>query len=273
MPNDGDIPFSLTVQQRKEANRLCSLLNFGADCLRDMKIDLRKIRARKRLLLFMMVASHNLTESVYMLSTQGRTHACFVLLRSLLENRINAKALYATSSLDGVYHFEIYSYGEQKKMLEEAIKLNLTVPRDQLQFRLADADIRRSINAIDKNIKTLEKRVKGDTNFKSLYNRAIVIDTFNRTKKKKSASLQSEYSIYRHLCSDSHLTSQGLSRFISIRQDGRLEFFLCGNPADVEMILQHGFYLYESMLRMFFVCFNSVFLKELDKVLVTIGKQ
>jgi len=247
-------------------NQLCNLLNFGADCLQKANIDYKKIKVRKRLFLQMVVAAHNYTESIFSLCKENRTHVCFVLLRSLVENRINAKSLFACEGMDGVYLFQIDGYEEQKKMLERLLVLNKTIPTHQLQFKISDEDIRKSMKTIEKNIKHVERKTKNKTGPKDLFNLCLAIDKFNINKNKPSASLLSEYeSIFRHLCSHSHLTIKGLDEFISTKQ-GILEFFLSGNPEDRGVIVAHSLYLYQDILKMFLIQFKIPLLKSLKNL-------
>lgn len=254
------------MQQNKKndnLNRLCNLLNFGADCLQNANIDYKKIKIRKRLFLQMVVAAHNYTESIFSLCKENRTHSCFVLLRSLVENRINAKSLFASEGMDGVYLFQIDGYEEQKKMLERLLILNKTVPSHQLQFKISDKDLMRSIKNIDNNIKHVERKTKNKKGPKDLFNLCLATDKFNANRNKSSASLLSEYeSIFRHLCSHSHLTIKGLDEFISIKQ-GVLEFFLSGNPEDLDVIVLHSIYLYQDIIKMFLIQFKIPFLRKL----------
>ena len=154
-------------------------------------------------------------------------------------------------------------------MLERLILINKTIPLHQIQIKLSDTDITNTIKIIDKNIKIIEARIKNKNCPKKLYNLALGIDKFNTTKNKESASLLSEYeSIYRHLRPHSHLTIQGLEKFISIKQ-GFLEFFLSGNPEDVELIAQHAAYLYEDILKMVLIQFKLPRRRDLKQILKT----
>lgn len=255
--------------KKNSMHLLCNLLNFGAECFEKLNVEYGKIKIRKRLFLLMAVAAHNYTESIFSLCKQNRTHACFPLLRSLVENRINAKSLFATETMDGVYQFQITGYEEQKKMLERLLLINRNIPSHQIQIRISDADLINTIKIIDKKIKIIQTKIKNKNSPKSLYNLTLGIDNFNTTKNKKSASLQSEYeSVYRHLCSHSHLTIQGLEQFISVKQ-GVLEFFLSGNSEDVELVAQHAAYLYEDILKMVLIQFKLPRRKELKQIFKT----
>jgi uncharacterized protein DUF5677 len=263
------------MEQNKKNNNinlLCNLLNFGTECFEKLKFEYNRIRIRNRLFLLMAVAAHNYTESIFSLCKQNRTHACFPLLRSLVENRINAKSLFASETMDGVYQFQIAGYEEQKKVLKGLVLINKSIPSHQIQIKISDTDLMNTIKVIDKNIKKIEIKIKNKNSPKKLYNLALEIDKFNTIKNKKSASLHSEYeSIYRHLCSHSHLTIQGLEQFKSTKQ-GFQEFFLSGNPEDVELIVQLAGYLYEDILKMVLIRFKLPRHRELKQILKTYKK-
>ncbi|NGX31341.1 MAG: hypothetical protein K940chlam8_00707 [Chlamydiae bacterium] len=260
---------NLTDEQSKALDQLCKIVNFGADCLENSKIDRKKIRIRKKLFLLMMSAAHNYTEGIYELCKQSRTHSCFVLMRSLIENRINAKSLFASKGLDGVYGYLLESYNEEKKMLERMLELKkrrLCVP---MLKNLSEKHLNKKIKSFDKIINTIKKKYPESISFQKAYNRAEKIDEFNRIKKYRSESLKVEYeSFYRLYSSNSHLTLRhGLDTFISVGEDDILEILLSGDVNDLERILQHTFYFYQDILRMFLIHFKSPFRKELKNYL------
>lgn len=247
-----------------EMEKLCKVLNFGADCLSQANIDLKKIRIRKRLLFMMVCAAHNYTESIFSLCKEDRTHSCFVLIRSLVENRINAKALFASNSLDGVYGYILYSYEEHKKMLNRQLDLKKVLPAAQIQVNIPDGELVKAIKQVDRYINKIKKRCPRMLDCKNLYTRSDAIDKYNTMKGASSASLRWEYdSIYRLYCEPTHLTLKGLMKFVSVDQSGCSEVFLSGNSKDLVLIVQHAFYLYVDVLKMFLVCFKSPFRKEL----------
>lgn len=228
------------------------------------KFDYRRMRVRKRMLFLMFAAAHNYAESIYSLCKEGRSHACFVIIRSLIENRINSKSLFSSNSLEGVYGFLSYSNNQHIKALKRQIDLMKSLPHEQIQYHFSEAEFRKKINEIERINVKIARKYPGISRFMALYNRSGEVDEFNRSNNYSSASLKWEYETTYRLYSESiHLTAKGLQNFINIDQHGTIHVFLSGKPEDVSLIAEYVHHLYKDILRMFFLNFRLPYLKKL----------
>lgn len=74
-------------------HNLAKLLDFGAACLEQSKINVVKLRGAKRVFFPMIVATQSFAEGIFTLCKAKRTQICQSALRSLLDNLIKAKFL------------------------------------------------------------------------------------------------------------------------------------------------------------------------------------
>lgn len=237
---------------KTELLRLAKILDFGASCLAHQKNYLRRMTIRKSTLLGMVVAAHNYTESIYSLCKEGQSQACFVLLRSLIENRINAKFLFASSNSEHAYALLKDALINKEKQLNHAIEyFKKNSPEIPNTFSIED--LQESL----KQIMTQIGKIKQESVI-GIVNRAIEVDKYNKDKGLKSASLEWEYIlIYRNLCTLSHLDLLGLPDFFNLDSKGIIEAFLSGNSDEIEVILQMAHDLYVDILKMFRLKFKS----------------
>lgn len=121
-------------------NDVAKLLDFGADCLNAQKLNVIKMRSARKIVFPMIIAAHNYSEGIYVLCKANRTHPCFTLLRSLLENLINIKFLYCSPRK---HHNIIFLNGlaEKKKQLNDTLTYLKKFPQYAKNLNFTDNDV------------------------------------------------------------------------------------------------------------------------------------
>jgi Family of unknown function (DUF5677) len=248
---------------------LAKLLDYGADCLKQSKVNVGKLRGAKKMLFPMMIASQSHTEAIFSLCRQNRTHICYGALRSLCDNLIKAKFLYCHPFKHShVIFFE--GLIEKEKQLVHAIDYlkNNSKYLDQVNFKLED--LNNALKKVRYLKKTTELKIKKHSGVLVLdtLGRAKFVDEHNKNKNKASNSLEWIYLlIFRQLSSATHLNYLDFKNYFKL-EDGEVIVLLSGNPDDVNEILMLSEYLYKEMLNMFLRIFKNPHLKEFKKVYI-----
>lgn len=236
--------------------KVAKLLDFGAECFREQKINIMKMRGSRKIVFPMIIAAHNYSEAIFVLCKANRTHPCFSLLRSLLENLININFLYCSPKK---HHHIILLNGlvEKKKQLDDVVKYLTKHPQFCERQNLSDV-----IKALDDVLKK-EKKVKTklkkhqENLIKSVYARARYVDEYNQLKNQKSESLEWLYIyIHRTLSSSTHINFLDFKNYFKF-ENSETVVFLSGNPDDTEAVLDLLNYLYKEALETFLKIFKS----------------
>lgn len=245
---------------------LAKLLDFGADCLAQSKINVVRLRGAKKVFFPMMVAAQSLIEGIFFLCKGNRTQVCFGALRSVCDNLIKAKFLYC-NPLKHCHVIYLDALIEKEKQLKHAINFLQKNPQylDQIQFGIMN------ISAALKKVSIQEKKVRlkiekypGDLILDS-FGRAQHVDKHNNKKNKASNSLEWIYIlIFRQLSSSTHINYLDFQNYFKV-ENGSVVVLLSGNPDDVDDILILAEYLYKEMLEMFLRIFKSQSLKTFKK--------
>lgn len=249
-------------------NDVAKLLDFGAHCLNAQKINVMKMRGARKTVFPMIVAAHNYSEGVFVLCKANRTHPCFTLLRSLLENLINIKFLYCSPRK----HFNIIFLNglvEKKKQFNDTLDYFKKFPQYKKNLNFTDADVLKALDKLEIEEDNIRRKVdKSQEKFvKYLYDRAAYVDEHNQKKNQKSESLEWLYiHLFRTLSSSTHLNFLEFKNYFT-QKDDEIVVFLSGNPDDTGDVLNLLHYLYKETLGTFLKIFKSPLknkLKEFD---------
>jgi hypothetical protein len=253
---------------QEELKYLEKLLDFGADCFNQQKIDLKRIQRKKQALFAMTVAAHSITEAIYSLCKEDRSHSCFILLRTLYENFINAKFLFTSSSSKHFYVIFLDALTQKEKQLQSAVDFLHKNPQDSsVSVEMKD------LNASLKKTKKLIIKTKNKINkypgslIVDVLGRARSVDSYNKNRGLSSASLEWIYtSPYRSLSSSTHLNYLAFPDFFKQGEDGVIEVLLSGNTKDIKFILAQANYLYLGIMNMFLSVFKNPLKTKFKKI-------
>lgn len=239
-------------------NKVAKLLDFGEDCLNAQKLNVMKMKGARKTVFPMIIAAHNYSAGIYALCEANRTHPCFPLLRSLLENLINIKFLYCSPRC---HHHIIFLIGllEKKKQFDETLKYFKKFPGHEINLNFSGAGISKALEKLKaEEDKTRLKIDESQEKYvKSLLYRAIYVDEHNQTKNQKSESLEWLYIyLFRTLCSSTHLNSLEFKNYFA-QEDGEIIMLLNGNPSDTGIVLDLLHYLYKETLDTFLKIFKN----------------
>ncbi len=246
---------------------LAKLLDYGAECFKQHKINVAKLRGARKIFFPMIVAAQNYTESIYCLCKENRTPVCLGILRSLTENLIKAKFLYCHP----LRHCHVIFFNgvkEKRKQQNHALEFLNTNP-EYLTQALTIKDLSIAL----KKVKIQEKRTQlkidsfsSDKVSDDILEMAKYVDKHHKNKNKKSYSLEWIYiSLFRHLSSGTHINFLHFEQFFKI-EGNEIVVLLSGNPDDVEEIVSLATYLYKEMLEMFLRVFKIPLIKKLKKI-------
>jgi hypothetical protein len=248
-----------------KANKLKSfaqLLDFGADCLKNQKIHIQKLRGPRKVFFPMVIAAQNYSESIFSLCKENRTHACLSLLRSICDNHIKAKFLYChpfkhchVIFLDGVI--------QKRKQLNHAIQFLKANPVYMPQANCSIKDLSKSLKKVETQERKARLRISKYSNevILDILEMAKCVDRHNEKKNSKSYSLEWIYILlFRQLSSSTHINFLDFNNYFRI-EENEIVVLLSGNPDDVDHILSLAIYLYREMLIMFLRVFKNSSIK------------
>lgn len=235
--------------------------------MKQLNINVSRLRGAKKILFPMMVAAQCYTEAIYVLCDQARTPPCLSLLRSVCDNFIKAKFLYCHPSKH-CYVIFLDGLEEKRKQQNSALEFLKNNPE-----YLAEAGF--SINELSgalEQVKLQEMKTKatienysGET-ISGTLKMAQYVDKHNKGKRRKSASLEWIYIlIFRHLSSATHINFLHYEEFFKVEGD-EIVVLLSGNPDDVHIRVQLAEFLYKEMLSMFLRVFKSPLIKSLKEI-------
>lgn len=243
---------------------LAKLLDFGAECFQQQKINVDKLRGARKILFPMIVAAQSYTESIYSLCKEDRTPVCLGILRSLSENLIKAKFLYC-HPLKHCHVIFLNGVKEKRKQQNHALKFLTTNP-EYLTQPLTIKDLLAALNRVKAQEKRTQLKIDNyslDAVSDDILEMAKYVDKHNKNKNRKSYSLEWIYiSLFRHLSSATHINFLHFEEFFKIEGD-EIVVLLSGNPDDVEGIVLLATYLYKEMLGMFLRVFKIPLIKKL----------
>lgn len=257
--------------------KLCKLLDFAAEAMGAANIpSLLQQRGAKSHLFMLIVAGHNYSESVCVLCKQGRTHAAFVLLRSLCECLIKSRYLYCNPRLH-LWELRLEAFMEKHKQLN-AMKGFLASSRstDAHRANLSLDEVETCLNQLDHSMVYCERSFRkyggqfndrGKPVIKGALSKAEYVDKHNSDMNAKSESLAYFYHlVYRQLSSGVHLDGRNFSDFLSWNEDG-CETLLSGNPEDVPNVARLALWLYHQLIRQFFIVYRLPHIRQMNIIL------
>jgi hypothetical protein len=243
----------------RELEQLETILDFSARMLEKQNIDLKKIRKKKQLFLLMHIALHNISESIFCLCKEERTNSCFILLRTLFENHVNAKFLFCSSNLKNFHSLQGDVYREKTKQLENAWRFVESNPNHSLtpeQVIELNLSINENKKCLDK-VNALIDKYPGEVP-SNLFGRAEFVDKYNEQRNKKTASLVWRYHlIYRELSTHTHLKISALRNFLEQSPNEAPAAFLSGNPSNLNIVATLTNDSLKEFVSMFMKIFNS----------------
>lgn len=152
----------ITLNHQKAFNILAEIVNHGSDIIQHSPTNIKKIQKRKRILYFMVIASHCHIEAIFTLCKEGRTNSCWPLLRVVLENLINSKFLYTSRSHSSFDKFILWGYKEQKKCFVKLKELSVD-DECRKQIGITLLEIEKKIESLNKLISRMEKKLTSKT--------------------------------------------------------------------------------------------------------------
>ncbi len=256
----------MKTSQPDHASNLGKMLDFGADCMKRQNINIPKLRGAKKVFFPMLLAAQSYTEAIFVLCREHRTFPCSALLRSLLENLINAKFLLCDPAKN-VHVIYLKAVTEKKKQLTHGhafLKLNpLWGLENHLSIKAVENSLRKTLTQEKRTKTKLNKHV--DPPIFEMLARAQYVDKRNAFKKKKSASLEGFYILlYRTLSSSTHINFLDFRRYFKLTPDG-ITIFLSGDPDETPFVTALAEFFYKEMLWAFLKIFKSPLLKEFEK--------
>ncbi|MBS0615471.1 MAG: hypothetical protein JSR58_02845 [Verrucomicrobia bacterium] len=232
--------------------KLAKHLDDRGEYLVQQQISISQLRAKKRLLLQMAVAAQSLAEGIYVLCKENRSYPALVILKSLMENQINAKFVFVSNTLEHVNIFLLDPIIQKKKQLKKVYDFCSYPPSSIILPPLpSKKSVEKLIKQAETQIKKLSSKIKNKKKELGVWERAKIVDEYHKRKNLKSNSLEWNYLlVYCKLCNDSHLDQIGLSNFFTASSEGMLAY-LSGKPDDIPMILELTHYLHSDILSMF----------------------
>jgi hypothetical protein len=251
-------------------NEFDEILKYGSQELSLSRINFRKVRAKKRLLYFMMGATQSYSKSIYKLLKPPHIFdkSAEVIFRSLFENYINMRFVFTDRSDKGAIIFAIQPYLNNIKFANQYKQIMVKYPTWNLDFNskiktITDWD---KIISVQKNrISKIEKKYKitAPLRYPKLIHLAIEHDKALQQKGMLDASTSLEFLYiyyYGYLSDPAHLNTQGIERFL----DGNAKEIKLDIDAPVENITRilSISYLYYYIFLKFYLMKFGLYKKE-----------
>jgi len=243
---------------KKQQNLLLSfrrLLEFGYSILKNVPLDLDKVRLKKKILYLTMGAVQSYSEVISLISFPDvYDKAAEVLIRSLVEASINIDYIYSKRDESRARIFVVHSIKDKIDFAKKYQSLIRKHSSWNLKFgdKKSIKNWQQFISVRDKEIKILEKKYNQNfPKFIGVRNKAICADNYLKDKgflseNKSQETLYVKY--YKFFSQVAHLTSPGLGRFYNPEDSTVL---INGNVKDMERIILIIYQLYFSFLIFF----------------------
>jgi hypothetical protein len=246
----------LTDLQKLQLTHLAELVNFGGTRITSRPPSLKE-RPRKALILAMMVAIHNYTESIFILLSELRTNSAEALLRPLIESTINLSFIMIGRNERNAVRFILDDNFDRKIIAEKMMLFLLNNPKykTSLDSMKTVDDWKKFINDREKEIAKIQKRYPYQLKqLPDLRARAKAYDDEIAPKRKRELKTRLEWwylTMYWYFSGLTHLTTRGLGSFVSTDAMGNKSINLSGDPSSFERIVVTTYGIYFAFIRIY----------------------
>jgi|SRR5581483_3556058 len=280
----------LNDKQKALLQNLKELLIYGNGELARIGLKRNRTSLKKKLLFFMMGATHSYAESILKIITPFQEHpaiydkSALVLVRSLTENLINISYIHACDTQANAARYWIDFLQDTVKFAKRYKALMAKYPKAQypdwdLTFGFTGQDPRnikkpedwdKFIRKLERQIHSLQKHFKLPLNAElpDIKKRCVEHDDYLKAKNKLNPgnSLEKLYvTYYPYFSQIAHLTAGGLNTFIKTSADGSLGADIDAPAKEIETIVPITYIGYLAVFRFFLKRFNAYNGKNIKK--------
>jgi hypothetical protein len=259
--------FEFNDKQKELIKEYRELITYGYQKMSVIPMDYKKVRARKRVLYFMMGAAQSYSESILKLMSTEPVYdkPGESLLRSQLEVWLNIRYIYSSRSEDNARLFLSDLVMESITFAKRHKALWIKYPNWNLKFGTMKtaADWDKFISENTDLLKKYRKQYKDKhvMKFPNLYDRTITIDKYLKkigTLSEKT-SAEKYYVLYYQFFSESaHANMSGLQRYMRGTASNPEPFLdVDSKPEDAERVLIISYMAYFDILHFFLQVFNK----------------